>query len=406
MHVIVVTDVAHVDGGSARIALGSAIGLAQRDVRVTVFSAVGPVAPNLAGIQVVCLHQHEILNDPSRLRAITQGVWNSTAAARMTALLRTLDRNDTIVHLHTWTKALSASVVAAALALGFRVVLSLHDYFAACPAGSFFLSPQQQICTLRPMSLACIKTNCDSRNYANKLWRVGRQFVANQFAHMPSGILDYISVSDLSEAVLRPCLPANARIRRVQNFIDVQTQPPVHVAANTTFSYVGRLSAEKGPLLFAQAAHDLPIDIQFLGDGPLRAQIAQAAPRATLSGWLTPAHVASHLQRSRALVFPSLWYETQGLVVAECAAMGIPAIVPSTCAAREWVQHGITGLHFRGGDAGDLREKILQLHNDPQLAATMGLEAHRRYAQQPATLAMHCDHLLAVYRDMLAQPTG
>ena len=40
-------------------------------------------------------------------------IWNRDAARGMRALLDTLDPADTVVHLHSWTKALSSSVVRA-----------------------------------------------------------------------------------------------------------------------------------------------------------------------------------------------------------------------------------------------------------------------------------------------------
>ena len=403
-HIIIVNDFAHVNGGTATIALGSAIALAGRGLRVTLFAAVGPVDPQLRGVdglEVICLDQPEILKDSNRLRAAAIGIWNAAAARRFRSLLAGVDRKHTVVHIHGWTKALSASVVRSALDQRFRVVLTLHDYFAACPTGTFFQFPQSRICPLQPMSSACISLNCDARHYSHKLWRVGRQWVQLHAGFLPAGVRDFVSISDLSEKVLKPFLPAGSHIHRVRNFTDVAKAPPVRVEQNALFAYSGRFSAEKGVQLFAQAAATAKIGALFIGDGPLLGEVRRIAPEAEITGWLSPARARHELRRARALVFPSLWYETQGLVVAEAAAMGIPAIVPDTCAAREWVSDGETGLWFKGGDASSLEQRLRQLADDPQLAARLGSNAYLRYWQRPATIQAHCNGLQAVYASML-----
>ena len=180
MDIIIINDNAHVNGGAGRIGLSGGLALAKHGHQVTVFSAVGPVMPELLAeknIQVVCTQQYEILHDPNRLRAMIQGLWNFHAKQKMEQLLKNLDPKRTIIHIHTWSKALSSSVVQIALQKNFKVVITLHDYLIACPTGTLFNHPKQEICTLTPMGMECIRENCDTRNYGHKVWRVSRQVV-------------------------------------------------------------------------------------------------------------------------------------------------------------------------------------------------------------------------------------
>src|SRR5258708_10296867 len=60
LEVVVLNDYASLTGGSTAVALASAVGLAARDLVVTFFAAVGPVAPQLIGLpnlKVTCLRQ-------------------------------------------------------------------------------------------------------------------------------------------------------------------------------------------------------------------------------------------------------------------------------------------------------------------------------------------------------------
>src|SRR5215472_2291636 len=127
---VIVNDYAHITGGAGQVALSTAKALAQQGARVTLLAAVGPVAQELeaAGVQVTLTRQRDIKSDPVRLRAATQGLWNFRAARAMRDILSRCDPTNTVVHVHGWCKALSSSVVHAALKMDFSVVVTLHDY--------------------------------------------------------------------------------------------------------------------------------------------------------------------------------------------------------------------------------------------------------------------------------------
>lgn len=403
-NIIIINDFAHVNGGAGQVALSSAIGLASRGYKVFVFSAVAPILTDLegSGVCVIATDQHDILKDPNRLRAATQGLWNFKAQKAMVALLKSLDTDNTIIHVHSWTKALSASVIWAAIRRGFKVVCTLHDYFTACPNGGFFDYQRQVICLKRPFSAGCIFKNCDVRSYRHKLWRVVRHGIQSTFGLMPSGIKHFITVSTFSETLLKPYLPRDSKTYCIRNPINAEPQNCVDVSENDTFLYVGRLSPEKGVTMFAEAANRLDLTPIFVGNGECGKIIKQVCPKACITGWVTRDQVTEHLVAARALVLPSLWYETQGLVVAEAAALGVPAIVPDTCAAREMVEDGHTGFWFRGGDIDDLCHK-LNILMDKYTAKRMGKAAYDKYWQSPCSMDEHIDQLESCYMDILRE---
>lgn len=404
MNVVVAADFAFVNGGAGKIALESAKGLAKRGHRVVLFTGVGPIADDLRdirGLSHVCLDQKDVWHNPSRVRAAAQGLWNGSAAQRFDSVLARLDPRDTIVHLHSWTKALSSSVVRRAASRGFRIVTTLHDFLSVCPTGTLFNHGTLQCCTLKPLSLACVTSHCDSRSYAQKVWRVARQVVQKTAGTLPGHNRDFITVSASSARIFRNLLPTGSRLHQVDNFSEVPRMDPVAVEHNDTLVYVGRLSAEKGPLLFADCLARLRRNGVFVGEGDLAGAIQALAPDATLTGWLNAEQVLGTLRQARALVFPSLWYETQGLVVAEAAALGVPAIVPDTSAARDWVVPGTTGLWFKGGSVADLSSAIERLMSSPFEAARMGRAAYERFWVSPPTLERHLRQLESVYAEML-----
>jgi glycosyltransferase involved in cell wall biosynthesis len=404
-HVVVVTDSLSVDGGSGRVALSSAIAIADRGIGVTLFAATGALDEGVVlpkNMRVVCTNQDYVFADPS-LSTAWQGVWNVKARRAMLDALADLDPRRSVVHVHSWTKAISSSAIDAAIRSGFRVVVTLHEYFTACPNGALFIHPEAKICTLRPMSGACITTNCDSRSYAHKLYRVARQLVQERVAGIPSQVKHFITVSEFSENILRPLLPPSAKYHPVQNPVDAVEAPRAETERHDTFVFVGRLSAEKGGPLFARAATKANVKARFIGDGFERENIENLCPQSEITGWLGTEGVRAELRQARALVMPSLWYETFGLVVLEASAVGVPAIVADTSTARDLVVDGETGLHFRGGDEDDLASKLELLKNDV-LVEKMSRAAYQRFWDMPPTIDAHVDKLLEVYSEVLAEP--
>jgi glycosyltransferase involved in cell wall biosynthesis len=280
-------------------------------------------------------------------------------------------------------------------------VCTLHDYFSICPNGGLYNFPQQRLCLLRPMSLGCIASNCDARSYAQKLWRVGRQVVQNRFGGIPRRLKYFITVSDYSESLLRPWLPASAEFFRVRNPIEIDKMAPSAVHDNSSFTFVGRISTEKGPDVFAAAAQSANVRAVFVGSGPKEESITAMNTSVEHLGWLDRPGVVRAIQSSRAVVFPSLLHETHGLVVLEAAALGVPAIVSDSCAAREAIVDGETGLLFRAGNASDLSTKLVLLDRDPELAARLGSAAYKRYWSAPSTVEMHTKQLIACYGEIM-----
>ncbi|HXY57403.1 MAG TPA: glycosyltransferase family 4 protein [Methylocystis sp.] len=398
--VVLLVDHGYVSGGQSKVAIESALGLAAVGVRPIFFCACGPVDPRLAGagVETVCLDQHDILNHPSRLRASVQGIWNAKAAAELGRLLGGLPRESSIVHVHGWAKALSPSILAPIRASRLPAVYTNHEYFLFCPNGGFYDFGANRICGLAPLSAACWRTNCDSRSYSVKLWRSTRLALA-QFAGLAECFSDFVLISDLQERVLAPYLPRAARKHRVCNPIQVE---PLGEKASVgdEFLFVGRLSAEKGALLFAKAARLAGVTPVFVGDGPIAAELAESFPEAKMLGWRDPAGAGAAMRAARALVFPSLWYEGLGLTALEAKALGTPVVVSDACAARDEIADGEEGLWFTSGDEESLAQALARLKDDA-LAQRLGAAAYRSYWRAPPTLARHVEETLAVYDAML-----
>jgi len=102
-----------------------------------------------------------------------------------------------------------------------------------------------------------------------------------------------------------------------------------------------------------------------------------------------------------ALVVPSIWYETFGLVVAEAFASGLPVIASRIGALAELVREGETGLLFKPGDAADLVRVLAWAQAHPQEMARMGRQARLDYEARFTPERNH-GQLLEIYRQAMA----
>jgi glycosyltransferase involved in cell wall biosynthesis len=331
-----------------------------------------------------------------------QGLWNRPAAKALGALLACLPRERTLVHAHGWAKALSPSIGGPIARSGLPAVYTLHEYFLFCPNGGFFDYPANRPCKREPMSLACVTRNCDSRSYAQKLWRCARHVAMRQIADLPAVFADYILISKFQREIVAARLPPAARLHEVSNPVDVADLGPKPDATSGDFVFVGRIAREKGPLLFAEAARRAGVAPVFVGDGPIAGELAAAYPEARILGWKAKAEVLARMRAARALVFPSLWYEGQPLTVMESKAMGTPVVVSDGCAGREEIEDGVAGLWFANGDADSLAAALTRLKDD-SLAAALSNGAYRAFWSNPPTLKRHVEAVLGVYECALAR---
>lgn len=335
--IIIVNDFNYVQGGASKVAIQTAKILKNNtDYRIIFFSAVNKPEENIDGIEYISTNQNEALNEKNKLKGIINGIYNFKAKNDFKNLLLTLDRKNTIIHVHGWTKALSSSIFDIAFKMKFKVVLTLHDYFTACPNGGYFNYKKNEICHLKPLSWKCIKCNCDSRNYAFKIYRVIRQFVQNKIVKLNDKLEYVITISEFSEKILKQTLNPNTKITRIYNPIEIDPQKEkIEYTKNKYYLYVGRVSKEKGVDLFCKAITELKLKGIVVGDGSEKEKLQNEYPNIQFVGWKNSDEVKEYMKGARALIFPSRCYEAAPLTNIEALLLGIPSLVSNNCAASD-----------------------------------------------------------------------
>jgi glycosyltransferase involved in cell wall biosynthesis len=287
--------------------------------------------------------------------------YNRRAYEAMDGLLRE-SNEETIVHVHGWSQILSPSIFYALAKHRAKVVVTAHDFFLNCPNGGLINFQSGAICDVRPLSVACLTTNCDKRNYFHKLWRFRRSLtqrgVGDEFWERVGIVLAHESM----EGYLKPGPLKHFLTLRTPS--EPLTPQPVEAWRNRRIVFLGRMTWEKGVQTLAEALLMTGRSATLIGGGPLLSQMQQSLPHCWVPGWLDSDEVARLASEARVFVMPSRMPEPYGLVAAEALMCGIPVIVSSSALIADEVARNDAGLVFTSGDAGSLADRLASTDDD------------------------------------------
>lgn len=241
-------------------------------------------------------------------------------------------------------------------------------------------------------------------------------------ARLSGRLLDgAIAISDaVAEHVVRAGLPSE-KVRRIYYGLDPTPYATVGQAtpaspAPPTIGMIARLAPQKGHRVLLES---LPTIIEKLPDlrvelvghehlttiAELQAQASRlgVAERVSFSGFRDD--LPALLERWDVMVLPSLW-EGFGLVLLEAMAAGRPVVASRVGPIPEIVLHGETGLLVEPGQPGPLAEALLEVLENPRLAARLGAAGRQRVSQH-FTLGKMVADTESLYTEVLEkQPTG
>ena len=290
-----------------------------------------------------------------------------------------------VVHLHNTFPLISPSAYHACRTRGIAVVQTLHNFRLVCPAATLFRDGQVcEDCLGRRIAWPGVQHACYRGSHAQSATVAAMLGVHRLRGTWRRDVDVYIALSQSARATLvTGGLPAE-RIIVKPNAVIPDPGTGGDASTRSGLLYSGRLTEEKGvdTLLDAwrSSAADLPLRI--IGGGPLEERVstfAASAESVTADGAVPYATVLSAMRSARAVLVPSRWQESFGMVAIEAFASGTPVIASRIGALAEIVEDGVTGLLVPPGDANALASAARWAHEHPQELAAMGAEARERY---------------------------
>ena len=305
-----------------------------------------------------------------------------------------------LVHAHELYPLVSPWILPECTRRGIPVVMSCVDFRLTCPLVTH--ARQGQICTrcVGGREIHAVLNNCRGNlpeSALAALYNVAVRglglyhkhvdhFIApSAFAQrwlVDSGALPGDRVSTISPAVPMPAMAADP-------------------ARGAYIAYAGRFAPEKGLGVFAAASRMCGIPFRMARNAAsLVTTEVPEGPEVVLTH--TPEELAAFYRGARAVVVPSLWFETFGLVGAEAMAHGVPVIGSRLGAVADLIDDEVDGLLFEAGDAPGLARQVQRLWDGPAFAARLG-HAAREKALRLWHPQQHLAQVLGVYEAVLAR---
>lgn len=358
-NVIIVNDSDFVSGGEDKVAIQTANELVQayRELNVYFFSCNGTGKSTCLdkNIKQYCTQQGSALLSRNKLVGAINGICNFKFIKEFKKFLSKFNNNETIVHVHSWSKAVTSEVFNVCEKKKIKCILTLHDYFIGCPNGGFFNYQKNEICKFNPMSLKCITCNCDSRNYLFKVYRIIRQC---RFNKNIKKIKYAVSISQFSERILVNYLNKNCRITRIYNPIDFDLIPKKSKPEKSNFFlYVGRVSKEKGVEIYCDAVMKADVNGIVIGDGVCKKELEKKYNNIVFKGWKNAKDVKEIMRNARCLIIPSKWYEGAPLTPLEAMQYGIPCISSANNATVDYLENGVGMIYTNENELISLIKK-------------------------------------------------
>jgi glycosyltransferase involved in cell wall biosynthesis len=315
-----------------------------------------------------------------------------------------------VVHVHNTFPLVTPSVLYACRDHSVPIVMTVHNYKFGCASGTFFRDGQVCHDCLGGSSFPALAHGCYRGSAASTA-----PVVLSSWLHRTAWrtmITAYIFISAAQRDLLAPVgLPTDRSFVK-HNFVPTPSFE-IEVATKPQVAYVGRLDEPKGaPFLMRawdafRARHRLsPLRLVVVGEGELSEAVASWATHqqsVTLAGYVSRPEVYRILAESRAVIIPSQWEETFGMVAVEAMAAGTAPAASAHGAFPELITHQSDGVLFPPTDIDALVDILADVEDNPQRWDGYGQHARQTYRSRFGRDA-NVARLLEIYQFAVEQP--
>lgn len=288
-----------------------------------------------------------------------------------------------VMHVHNLHFAGSPSVLYAAKKAKLPVVMTLHNYRLLCPSATLFHDGKLFTNSVNSsFPFAAVKKGVYQNSHIITGW-----LALSGWLHQQAGTWNipakYIVLGDNAREVFQ-----NSKMKKLADKMVIKPNfcyagEPATTPAGSYYLFVGRLSDEKGIRVMLGAFKNANITLKIIGDGPLLAEVKAAAdvyPNIEFLGAKQAPEVRQYIAGAKALIFPSVWYETFGMVIIEAFSCGVPVIAAAIGEAQHLVQDGVNGLLCKANDESDLLKKVIRFEQfDEKTLAGLSSNALKSY---------------------------
>lgn len=253
----------------------------------------------------------------------------------------------------------------------------------------------------------CIKNKCQGNSYLKSSNAAMRVFIQRRLASHKKINQFTTPSADLKRLAVNAGIPGE-KITVIPNFADKEcfnNEP--NYSNKGYFLYAGRLSLEKGVDYLIKAFSELPpeIKLRIVGTGPEEAHLKQQAKNLSnveFVGFKPRNELVKEYDNCIASLLTCNWFENCPISVIDSLCFGKPVIASKVGGLPELVENNKTGYLVETGDIQQIKDSIIKLYENPQLAIEMGQKA-REKAETQYTKEVFYNGLIEVYEKAMAK---
>lgn len=310
-----------------------------------------------------------------------------------------------LVHIHNWHFALGPLVFRVIHSLGIPVIHTVHNYRLLCPSaillhnGKLFTDSLQQSFPWKAVQNKVYRSSAAQTFWlAFVVWfhkKIGTWKLIDAYVCLTPFAVNLFQQSNFGVAKVQFSVKPNftTAAKMIQS-----------IGREKHFLFIGRLSEEKGIETLLNAFKELPFLLKIAGDGPLKNSVVQAATEfvnISYLGNLTAREVVEELQKTQALLFPSVWFEGMPMTILEALSCQTPIITSNLGAMTSLIIDGYNGFHFEPANVESLKEVVCRYESLSVIEKNqMGINAFENYKSHYSP-ELQLDYFDSLYNKVL-----
>lgn len=314
-----------------------------------------------------------------------------------------IDENEIdVVHVHNTLPLISPSIYYAARAKKVPVVQTIHNFRLLCPGATF--TRNGEIC--EDCVSKCLEQSLKHRCYRDSLAQTFIMYAMLKF-HRIIGTynkINYITLTNFNKNKLLNLVKDESKIYVKPNFVEKRDK--VERALEDYFVYIGRLDDIKGINFLVEAWKEIDknIDLYVIGTGPEEEKVKKFIKENDIKnikmlGFMQREEAFKIIQKSRAIIVPSKWYEGFPMTIAESFSLGVPVIGSKVGNIESIIDDRTSGLLFEMNNKTSLKEIIDHIFYNKQKNRELGEHAYKIFSQY-YTDENNYKTIISIYQDL------
>ncbi len=310
-----------------------------------------------------------------------------------------------IIHIHNLFYVASPSILYAAHKCKIPTIVTLHNYRLIC-SGALLMRDNKpcELCVGKTFPIAGIRYACH-RN--SRLETALLTFVTGLHKILSSWSSKATYYIALSEFARNKFLNSSLRISPQKIVVKSNSVEDRGFASPMEregfYLFIGRLSVEKGIMVLIDAFSNKQETLEIIGEGPLTKYVeakASTSSNIKILGYRDNTFVVERLKKCRALVVPSICYESLPTAVLEAFATGTPVIISDIDNLNTIVENHYNGVHFKVNNAIDLYSVVSAFNKNEILFPILCSNARKTFLEKYSH-DVNYENLMIVYKSAM-----